>query len=35
MQDNVSSEAGAALAEEAGIPVVMNDCIFRFLRNRD
>jgi len=34
MQDNVYNEEAAALAETAGVAVVMNDCIFRFLRNR-
>ena len=31
MQDGVYNESAAALAEAAGIPVVMNDCIYRFL----
>lgn len=29
MQDNVYSEASAKLLKAAGIPVVMNDCIYR------
>ncbi len=29
MQDNVYNEDAASLVEEAGIPVVMNDCIYR------
>lgn len=32
MQDNVYSEASAKLAEEAGIPIVMDNCIYRFHR---
>lgn len=32
MQDNVYNEAAAQLAEQAGVPVVMNDCIYRFHR---
>jgi len=32
MQDNVYNEEAALLAEKAGIPVVMNDCIYRFLK---
>lgn len=30
MQDNVINEAAAELAKAAGVPVVMNDCIYRF-----
>lgn len=33
MQDNVYNEDAANLAGDAGIPVIMNDCIYRFLRN--
>ncbi len=29
MQDNVYNEEAAEMAETAGIPVVMNDCIYR------
>mgnify|MGYP005633068905 FL=1 len=32
MQDNVYNEEAGELASSAGIPVVMNDCIYRFLR---
>ncbi len=33
MQDNVYNEAAAELAESRGLPVVMNDCIYRFLKS--
>ncbi len=32
MQDNVYNEAAAQLVKDAGIPVVMNDCIYRVHR---
>ena len=32
MQDNVYNEAAAELAQQAGIAVVMDDCIYRFLQ---
>lgn len=32
MQDNVFNEEAAELASQAGIPVVMNDCIYRVHR---
>lgn len=32
MQDNVINEAAAELATSAGVPVIMNDCIYRFHR---
>ncbi|NQV30800.1 MAG: CoA-binding protein [Candidatus Marinimicrobia bacterium] len=32
MQDNVFNEEAAALATAAGIPVIMNDCIYRVHR---
>ncbi|NQV14797.1 CoA-binding protein [bacterium] len=35
MQDNVYNEEAAKLAESAGVPVIMNDCIYRFLRQQE
>lgn len=32
MQDNVYNEEAGDLASQSGIPLVMNDCIYRFLR---
>ena len=34
MQDNVYNEEAGEMATKAGIPVIMNDCIYRFLRGR-
>ncbi len=33
MQDNVYDETAGQLAKTAGVPIVMNDCIYRFLRS--